>query len=803
MEQRAAALPITGIEPELAGLRDPLDRALGWAGFLALVAMVLPVGRQAGGGVWYWHLMAAGEAHLPAFTQLGVGGGLLMVARARRPRLDKAAVALLLLGIGAAALLTSAPAREDLLILFPRAFATGGLLFALGAGASASAVAWRTSPLASERSRAPAITLALLGLAFTLVFLFYPHHEGSLVGSAFSSEAQPLTGVSRLRASMLTSALLSLLPPALALYALQASLHSRPASASGVAWVVAIPIAVTLTLGFKGALTHGDGLLLLLALRSATLLLCLLLALTFAINGALSQLLDRVGAEAPRPTMLLRDDLLHRVLQQTAHAGPCLRRGTAGYRRSVVDLVRARFHALLEDVRTEYPPPRTQADLVARMRRHLIDDRDPFAPRAPVVHPLIHWLGRRRNLELAAAGVLLLGLMTRGAVEVLTLPSATAWPRSPEAPWMTELYERRLPAIGIAAGGTDYPGRRSRIRRTVEKAAGLAAPAPELAAAIERLAPLVIRLPEEHRAIAAAADQINRAARAAGVPFYADVDPVAARRGHAYLHYLHVKSYRIERVRHAREGLAGYTALWVERADRTNLLDARLGWTRHDERHGMIVLDVVREYWRDDVAPALAGSPHGPIRAIYARHGEAIRADLARSIAALLDLDMAPAKEALDARLTCILEEEAPCETAQVVDDAVVEILARKVETHELQHAIDGPSLPHPAPLTAAMHRHSEQAITFAAAELSAYLAEVARSGQPRLALVHFLALAAVRPHSPEGFAGQVAIDRLTYFGESTDELLELPEAELRARADEVRAELFGRPSPSLEVTDQ
>lgn len=831
MEQQAA-LPIVGIERELAGLREPLDRALGWAGLLTCVAMLLPVGHRGMGGLWYWHLMAAGRAHVPAVAQMVTGGGLLLLSRWRRPRLDKAIATLFLLGLGTTAVLTNKSATDSLLILFPQPFASGGLLFLLSAGAAASALAWRSGPLAEDRPRAPAITLSLLALTTTLILLLFPHETGSLAGAVLAEQPPPLKGVPTLRASSLTAVLLTLLPVTLSLYALYASLRPRPiagfderaesseehtawAPRSGLAWVIGMPIGVTVTLGFKGAITQGDGVLLLLSLRTAVLLLGLLLVVPFAVSGALAQLHDRLGAEAPRPTLLLRDDLLHRVLLDARCAGaPRVRRLTRGYRPKVVDLVRARFAALLQDVRTEHPAPRTQADLLARMRRHLVDNRDPLVPRAPLVPRWVHWLGRGRNLEITSAAALLLCLLLAGAVRLATLPHATSWPLSPEEPWMTELYERRLPAIGVAAGGTAYPGRRSRIRRSVEKAAGLAAPAPELAAAIERLTPLVTRLPEERFALAATADEINRAARAAGVPFYLDIDPVAVRRGRAYLHYLHVKSYRIDRVRHARSGFAGYTALWVERADRSNIVDARLGWTRHDERHGMVVVDVVRTYWSDDVAPALAGSPNGPIRGIYARHGEALRADLARGVADLLDLDQKTARAALDARLACLLEHRSapsggdvgavePCEPAAAIDAAVVEILARKVETHELQHAIDGPDLPHPAPLQQAMNGYSEGAVTFAAAELSAYLAEVARSGQPRMALVHFLALAAVRPRSPEGFAGRVAIEHLTYLGESVDQLLELPEAELRARASEVRADLFGQPQGRLIVTDQ
>jgi hypothetical protein len=795
MPSSAPGRPIVGIEPELAGIRDPMDRALGWAGVFALVALLFPIQRESGGARWIWHAWVFGESVGAGIAHLVAGIALLLISRARRPRLDKAALSLGALAIATAFIVTDPGTSRDLLILFPRPLVSLGLLFPAGVALGAAAIAWRTGPFAARRASAPAIALAIASNVATLALLVLPQASGTVLGSIFDAGDQVVHGggPDAFRASMLTVALLALLPIALSLFAMQAVLQ-RTVTGSAVAWTLAIPPAVIFTLGFKGSIAYGDVSLLLLGLRTAVLFSSFTLAASFSIVGASAQLLDPLGSEATRPTRLLRDALLFDVLEAARQTGqPRIARTLEGYRGTVIRLVRARFSQLLEDVRAERDPPRSWGALILRMRAHLLDDVDPSDPRPPRASALVQFLGRRRNLELALAfSALACGGLIAG-IDALDVPRATEWPLAREEDWMTELYERRLPMIGVAAGGTEYPGRSKRIRRTVDAAAELAKGRPELERAIRKLAPIVIDLPEERRSVAHVADEINDIARASGIPFFLDTDVLGVKRGGAFLYFLYVKSYRIDRVRHAKQGRGEYTALWVTRADHTNVIESRLGWTRHDARHGMVVLDVVRDYWTEDVAPAIAGLGAGPVQAIYSRHAEALESDLAGAIAARIGVDEGAARMALKRRLACLEEEADACRhLASAVDAVVVEILAEKVETHELQHVMDGMEVPHPEALLDLMPAHSEDSITFAAAELSAYLAEVARSPQPRIALVHFLALAATKPHSPEGYAGRIALERLAIAGESPDELLDLPEAELRARATAAHETLFG-----------
>ncbi len=761
------------IDPELAGIRDPFDRVLGWAGVLAIVALFLPIEHEASGAVWYWHLLSIGESVQPAILQALGGIALLSLSHLGRPRLDKAVAALAVVAVVTLAILSDPHASGDLLILFPKSFAARGLLFPISTALAAAAIGWRTGPFAGRHPRGPSILLAMLSASTALALL----------------SDSPTTSV---------------LVIGVAGYAVQASLQKPTQQAAAIGWAIGIPAGVIVTVGFKGAIAYENGALLLLGLRGAALFVSFSLAVGFSIVASLAQLSDPLGTEVPRPTRLLRDDLLYGVLEEALASGMLrMRRRTASYRRMLRRLVRRRFRTLLEDVRHEHPPPVSRTELLLRMKRQLIDDRDPVAALPPRVSRTIHFLGRGRNLELSALAGLVALLALVGLVRVLSLPTPEKWPLHAAEPWMIELYQRRLPRIGIASGGVEYAGRDRRLRRAVSDAAGVASPAPDLARRIEALAPLVIDVSNQRRALTRAIGDLNDVARDNGIPFYVDVDIVPVRRGGANLPYLYVKSYRIERVRHAQERFSGYTALWLSRVDRTSILDARLGWTRQNEHHGMIVIDVVRDYWLNDVGPALAGLQDSRVQEIYGLHRELLTGDLTRATAALLGLTPTRWRPVLEARLDCFVQDAPQCgQLAEVVDAAAVEILARKVEAHELQHVIDGKDLTHPAELEREMAQYSEEAITFAAAELSAYLAEVARSGQPRIALVHFLALAEVQPFSPEGFAGRVALEHLVAPGESSRDLLDLPERELSERARAAHERLFKKSLPPLIRTD-
>jgi len=93
------------------------------------------------------------------------------------------------------------------------------------------------------------------------------------------------------------------------------------------------------------------------------------------------------------------------------------------------------------------------------------------------------------------------------------------------------------------------------------------------------------------------------------------------------------------------------------------------------------------------------------------------------------------------------------------------------------------------------MDRYGDDSVDAAADELSACLAEMGRSAQPRLALGHLRSVALAQ-RTPEAFAGAVLLEALRRPGEGDAALSKLPRAELRERARAAYRELFREPLP-------
>lgn len=380
-----------------------------------------------------------------------------------------------------------------------------------------------------------------------------------------------------------------------------------------------------------------------------------------------------------------------------------------------------------------------------------------------------------------------------------------AWRVGPSPRWATQLYTHGLPRLAIAAGEVDLPGGQAVLRDAVEDAVRAAQPVPRLAHALRELGSLAKDPGPNHRRLERLADTINDAARAATLPLFVDLQVAAQRQESGYLVWtLGLKTYRIEEVH--RYSIAGQqrSSLWLSRLDQTNAQDSQLGWTRHDAPMGIVMLNVVQAHWRQDLAPALTGaSAHDPRTQTYARHAHALNADLVRALSGEVPPD------AVAQLLECAAQRHRgrsspACESVQQrIEPKVVRVLAQKVETHELRHATDGSRLAPPQALLKAMPGYAEQSVHFASAELSAYLAEIAHSRVPRIALAHFLALTEAHPQSPEGFAGRVAFGVLKdHTGLSAHGLIERPASEVAAAAEAAYTELFGTTLAPAEALD-
>lgn len=392
------------------------------------------------------------------------------------------------------------------------------------------------------------------------------------------------------------------------------------------------------------------------------------------------------------------------------------------------------------------------------------------------------------------------------AATLAALSLALAPHVEPEAPrpwtlgsapvWAPTLYAHSLPELAIASGRREHPDGLAALREATRRALAPLGETPELRDAVADLGRYAEHPGRHRHRLESVGERLNEAARQANLPFYVDLQVVGRGRPSQGVRWmLYLKTYRIADARRFLVAGRERTSLWLSRLDGTNLVDARLGWTRHDAPEGMVILGAVRDHWREDLAPALGGATRRGRRArAYARYRASITEDLAEALAPLgRAADLAALLEC-KTRHDRGLAPRRTCEAiARDLEPAVLRVLAEKVETHELRHAADGARLAPPAALLSSMREYDESAVHFATAELSAYLAEVASSSVPRLALAHLLALREARPRSPEGFAGRLAERTLAEItGAGADELMSLSGAEVAAAAAEAYARLFG-----------
>jgi hypothetical protein len=140
--------------------------------------------------------------------------------------------------------------------------------------------------------------------------------------------------------------------------------------------------------------------------------------------------------------------------------------------------------------------------------------------------------------------------------------------------------------------------------------------------------------------------------------------------------------------------------------------------------------------------------------------------------------------------------EPSPCaRKRKEVQDRSVEILARQIEGHELQHQIDGDALVAPELVWRAMGDEGDMALRVSA-ELSAYLAEIVRAPLPRQALAHFASLG-VESDTTEAWAWQVAAPLLLREAD-LNVVLESGDEEIRNRAAAAHLAVFGTPVQPL-----
>jgi hypothetical protein len=827
------ALGVSAGEPTLGGIRPAAKRALAWAGAFLLFVALGPVQMEALGLVWPVDLIDDPAFLAHAIALLFASVGLILLGRSRRSRLSTGLLGLALLAVASVALLTSRPLASGLVVLVPLAMQSTAPFMVLAVGLIAAATRWRAGIEGLMRSARIAAALVGLATLAAVAAFSWPSPGGPVAVLWWDGLAAAVSLDVSLdhRRAALTQLVTSSLPLALVAFGAWRSLRRTGTTSSATGWILALPPAILLTLGLKGAATFGDDGYVLLGARTAAVFVAATMTIAFSVSGILEQLFDPLGADCHHPTRLLRDELLYGALLEAGDSAPDFAKALPEYRPIVRRIVRERFAALFSEVahhHSHLAPYWLVRDDVLRLlwgdvSRPPSEDEPPRAP--PPSSPIARWIAKGRRVEtMAAIGIVTLAIGATVTAR-LTTPHAAPWRIVDDTGWALALYRDHLPRIAIAAGQS-APDDHALLDEVTARAVTAADGHPDLAAAIERMGGAARDVRDNARTLRRSGEAINVAAREAGLPFYVDVNVLGNRRRDQWIFYL--KTYRIRRTRIARAGDASYAALWVDRLDHTNVVERQLGWTKRDQPRGMVILDVVRDYWRDDLAPALAGGTLSHYARIYEDYAYLLYADLMRA----LDADPRVDGDSFAALVACIEDgtltyeggwrsepveilaqriEPAPmakreggaeCEDVRRrIEPVIVEVLARKVEVHEVQHVIDGRSLEAPAALRATMAGYSEDAIAFATAELSAYLAEVAHSNLPRLALVHFLAISAQRDRTPEAFAGHVARVALEREG-PLDTLLSGSEDEVRAAADRAYAELFGRARITFDLSD-
>ena len=390
----------------------------------------------------------------------------------------------------------------------------------------------------------------------------------------------------------------------------------------------------------------------------------------------------------------------------------------------------------------------------------------------------------------------LLGLSeTQSALQHSHATAHPAWRLDRPRPRIQRLFAEALPTMvheaerTAARGETarDGPGG-MRLRSAAARARALASDLPALASALGDLADVLTAPDRKRRRIAQLAERINEINRKEGLPFFVDLRVFAQRGPQRYPRFFtHLKTYRIERVHRPMIGRRPVEILWVRRIDPLSPAEDELGWTAHHARHGVVILDAVESLWDRELGPALAEGATGFDRGSYRRHAHELIDELARAVGT--------SREAILALARCTVRPRGvPCRPAWL-RRPVLRALAYKVEAHEVQHVLDRGAPSSPAALRSLMTGYSAEALATATAELSAYLAEIARTHLPRLALAHLLELGRRQPHSAEGFVRHAALQHLTRGGSlDPSALFRLPSHEISARAQRAWETFFERP---------
>ncbi len=362
---------------------------------------------------------------------------------------------------------------------------------------------------------------------------------------------------------------------------------------------------------------------------------------------------------------------------------------------------------------------------------------------------------------------------------------APTWNLQSAQPDLHTLFADVLPELAMLADRRDWKGTQEAFDKTTVRAASLTSGLPALSTPIQNLCRDMMYPGRRRQRLESTARQINDTLRESGQPFFVDLEVVARQDRRGDLTWsTHLKTYEVERARTVQSERSEATSIWLARLDRLNLSEAQLGWTAHRTRHGVVVLGAVQSYWRQDLAPSLAGPVSGRL-ASYARNRGALRNELVNVLAG-----RGVTARQFELLLRCTRKPTTGCAKLQAsVEPIVLELISRKVEAHELQHALDGMAPPAPEKLRKALRGRANADIMTASAELSAYLAEFARSPLPVLSKVHLQALARSRPGSIEDTVWQL-IDR------ELDDRLPLQQAALEAYE-----RLFGVPAGSLSVT--
>ena len=417
----------------------------------------------------------------------------------------------------------------------------------------------------------------------------------------------------------------------------------------------------------------------------------------------------------------------------------------------------------------------------------------------------------RRHAHPAASRGLATRLCLGGLLLISAVLAARAWPAEPQLrtgeplpAWALELYAERLPNISWASARVAHGEPRQLIIeafRTLE-----APPIPGVARALRDLERHLTRPGVQPRIVREQIEALNTAALGSGLPLYADVqfERVPPKTGKWAVW---IQTYRVTTVREAETSDGRHLVDWLKRVGSLDLHENRLGWKKASEVHATVLLDVVRRHWREDLAPRLAAKA----RPAHATHlYRQIRSEL------LLDLERAvggPVTEDVEcrARFGVALWAEDAADVApealecwhltRSLEPAIVEVLARRIEHHELQHAIDGHTREFEPELAAMLSEYGEFFANEITAETSAVLAEVARGPEPRLTLAHFLSMGAELGQA-RGIAAELVLRAMSPEGEDAVRLLERPRVVLAHRARRAYKRLFGHEVAEAEVRE-